>query len=268
MTQYLGAHSFGLVWSMDAASAVRELSERGFKHIQLLATVPHLDPWSSDTGSLKALKRSIAATGCEIVAVDLPSSETNLASANPEVVDFSVEAYVGVIRTSAEIGARWATVNAGRKHALLPPPDNRLLHAYGGAIERLSRVAEISGVRLLLENIPGTILSGARAIRDFAAELPQVDILYDVANAASIGEDPSEGIRVLGGELALIHLSDARDGSWRHDPIGTGNIDFTQIRHAVAETGYSGGVIIEVLSPSTLDDLVTSRDRLGALGWM
>jgi sugar phosphate isomerase/epimerase len=44
--------------------------------------------------------------------------------------------------------------------------------------------------------------------------------------------------------MACLHLSDAPVGQWRHDPIGTGTLDFDAIRAALSNIGYAKGVVI------------------------
>jgi sugar phosphate isomerase/epimerase len=266
---YLGVHTFGFIWDRSALQATEDLAEHGFRHFQYLAGSPHLDPWASDRATLASIRRSVDRIGGSIIAVDLPSSETNLASVNQAVVDFSVSAYLKVLDAASELGAGWLTINSGRKHGLLPPPDDRLVGVYRGAVERLARAARPRGVRLLLENIPGMLLADANAAKAFLDEedYGNIDVLYDVTNAAAIGEDPARGIRILANRIKLVHLSDAPNGQWRHDPIGTGAIDFAGIRGALSDIGYTQGVVIEAISANTLPDLVASRTRLDAMGW-
>jgi sugar phosphate isomerase/epimerase len=267
--RFLGAHTFGFVWDRDAETATRDLAAQGFRHFQYLATAPHLDPWATDRAAVRAVKRVVDAADGTVLAVDMPSSETNLASANPAVVDASVAVYLKLLDVASELGAPWLTINSGRKHGLLPPPDDRLLRVFRGALERLVEAARPRGVRLLLENIPGMMLSDAAATRAFldAQDYGSVDVLYDVSNAAAIGEHPAHGIRTLSDRIALVHLSDAPHGQWRHDPVGTGDIDFGTIRAALSDVGYTDGIVVEVVSPDTLGDLVASRTRLLDAGW-
>jgi sugar phosphate isomerase/epimerase len=267
--KFLGVHTFGLIWDRSALQATEDLAAQGFRDFQYLVGSPHLDPWATDRSAVMAIRRSVERAGGSIVAVDLPSSETNLASANPAVVDFSVSAYLKVLDLASALGARWLTINSGRKHALLPPPDYRLLGIYRGALERLVKAAEPRGVRLLMENIPRMLLADAGSTKAFLDhdDYGQIDVLYDVTNAAAIGEDPAVGIRTLAGRIALVHLSDAPAGLWRHDPIGTGAIDFAAIHAALKEISYADGVVIEAISDDTLSGLMASRERLQAMGW-
>jgi sugar phosphate isomerase/epimerase len=267
--EFLGVHTFGFIWDRSALQATEDLAAQGFRQFQYLAGNPHLDPWTTNPATLPAIRHAVDRLGGTIVAVDLPSSETNLASVNQAVVDFSVSAYLKLLDTASELGARWLTINSGRKHGLLPPPDDRLLTIYRNALERLAKAAKPRGVRLLLENIPGMLLSDANAAKTFLdhEDYGIIDVLYDVTNAAAIDEDPAEGIRTLAERITLVHLSDAPKGQWRHDPIGTGALDFNSIHTALTDIGYTRGVVIEAISRNTLPDLVASRAHLHEMGW-
>ncbi len=267
--KYLGVHTFGFVWDRVAARATRDLAERGFQEFQYLASAPHLDPWADVKAQALDVRGAVAQAGGRILAVDLPSSETNLASPNREIAEAALRAYLSVLDLASELGAAWLTINSGRKHTLLPPPDDRLLRIYRAGLERLVRAAEPRGLRILLENIPGTLLAEAPAAKAFLDDEDYgiVDVLYDVTNAAALGERPADGIRLLADRIRLVHLSDAPAGQWRHDPIGTGTIDFGEIREALGDVGYEDGVVIEAISDDTLNDLVASRRRLAEGGW-
>jgi sugar phosphate isomerase/epimerase len=68
-------------------------------------------------------------------------------------------------------------------------------------------------------------------------------IVYDVANAAYIGEDPATGLLANHESIALMHISDTGLETWGHDPIGTGVIDFVALApviHGVVEVPGSG----------------------------
>ena len=262
-----GAHTFGFVWSCDAAEAVARLAAVGVRQFQLMGMAPHLDPWTPDPARLAQLRATVAACGGEVLAIDLPSSDSNLASLSPRTVDASVALYTQALEVGAAVGARWLTINSGRSHALLPPPDDRLRDVFRGALVRLVAAAEARGMRILIENIPGMVLPDARSLRTFLDQDDHglVDVLYDVANAAAIGEDPVAGIETLGERIRVLHLSDAPRGAWRHDPIGSGGIDFPAILRTARRLRYDGAVVLEIIGADPLAAFCESRARILAL---
>jgi len=72
-------------------------------------------------------------------------------------------------------------------------------------------------------------------------------IVYDVANAAYIQEDPVKTVLAGYAMIGLIHISDTGLNVWGHDPIGTGVIDFDALGKAVNETGLTKKVVLEII---------------------
>jgi deoxyribonuclease-4 len=124
-------------------------------------------------------------------------------------------------------------------------------------------------MRILVENIPGCLLDTASALKDFLDEqsLANVDVLYDVANAAAVGEDPADGLALLGERVAVVHLSDAPKGAWKHAPIGSGDIDFESIRLRLDAMHYKGETVLEVISRTPVEDLQRSLGELRQRSW-
>jgi sugar phosphate isomerase/epimerase len=265
----LGAHTFGCVWDMDAAAAVEALAAQGFRSFEFIAMAPHLDPRRATPATVAAIRRAVSAAKGEALALDLPSNDINLASTSPDVVDFTVESYAATLNVAAEIGARWVVVLPGRRHMLLPPHDDRLLDVFRGAMERLIRLAERSGVRLLIENHPQTLLPDAASMGGFLARegYGLVDALYDVANGFAIGEEPDLALATLQPFLAMVHVSDSPAGAWRHDPIGTGAVDFDAARAALQRIRFDGPVVAEIIAPDPVAQLVRAREALRMHGW-
>lgn len=61
-------------------------------------------------------------------------------------------------------------------------------------------------------------------------------IVYNVANAAFIQEDPMAVLTAKHAMIGLTHISNTGLDVWGHDPIGTGNIDFDALGKAVELT--------------------------------
>jgi len=199
----------------------------------------------------------------------LPSSDFNVASTTPASVAFALSAYSKSMEFAQAVGARWLAVNSGRKHMLLSPPDDRLLSIYADALGEVARCAATLGMRVLIENIPGCLLDTAESLATFLDNhhFDNVDVLYDVANAAAIGENPVDGIRLLKNRIAVVHLSDAQRGLWRYAPIGGGDIDFGAIRHKLDQEEYAGEIVLEVISNTCIEDFAESRKILASGGW-
>lgn len=265
----LAAHTFGFVWDRGAEAAFEAVAEMGFRQVQLMASPPHFDPWAEDAARTRRLGAILERTGMTLLAADLASSDINLASPSADVVAFSVDAYARTIARCAELGARWVTVASGRRHGLLPRANLRLMETFRPAFATIAREAERQGIGVILENHPQGLLSDAATIARFLDQegYRDVPVIYDVANAFAIGEDPVEGLRILKDRLGLVHVSDSPAGQWRHDPVGSGAIDFAAVGACLAEIGFAGAAVLEILSDTPAQDLRNGARRLAADGW-
>jgi sugar phosphate isomerase/epimerase len=265
----LGAHTFGCVWDMNAAAAVDALAAEGFRSFEFIAMPPHLDPRRASPAEVRDLRRAVERAQGEVLALDLPSNDINLASTSQDVVDFTIESYGATLRLAGELGARWVVVLPGRRHLLLPPHDDRLLNICRAAMDQLVPVAERCGVRLLIENHPQTLLPDADSIATFLTHerYDRVDALYDIANGFAIGESLNTAVAALKPFLGMVHVSDSPTGQWRHDPIGTGDIDFAATRTVLASHGFEGPIVAEIIAPNPVAQLVQARAALRTAGW-
>ncbi len=264
----LGAHTFGFTWDCPAEAAIERLADVGYRTIQLMASPPHFDPWTEDADRTRRIRALFERYGLSLLALDLASSDINLASPASHVVDFAVEAYAATIDRAAELGAHWICVGSGRRHALLAKANTRLMPGFREAFARIQEKAQRSGISIILENHPQGLLASASDIVRFldAEGYTEMPVIYDVANAFAIGEDPVEGMKVLWPRLGIVHLSDAPKGQWRHDPIGSGEIDFFAIAGLLREQNYAGRIVLEILSDRPLDDLKAGAAALKKLG--
>ncbi|PDS38290.1 hypothetical protein CO665_10395 [Rhizobium anhuiense] len=262
-----GVHTFGFVWNATAAEAIARLADQGFRKFQLLASDPHFNIRDHGSTDWIALRNGIAAAGGKLVALDLPVGDYNLASPMPDVTEFAVGAYGRAIEAAAFLGSRYVTVSSGRKHALIAATPGVLEDIVADCLVRLADHAAACGIRLLFENHPIGVFPDAASIRSMLDRCGRdnIDVVYDVANARAIGEDPSVGLEMLKDRVRVIHLSDADDGKWQHAPIGSGQIDFRPILKTIEDRRFDGDVVIEIISENPLADAVASRTRLQTL---
>ena len=81
-------------------------------------------------------------------------------------------------------------------------------------------------------------------------------------NGFAIGENPVEGLQTLGDLTRIVHLSDAPSGQWRHDAIGSGDIDFAAILAHLDTIGFREPIVLEILADDPMAGLVDGSARL------
>jgi sugar phosphate isomerase/epimerase len=92
--------------------------------------------------------------------------------------------------------------------------------------------------------------------------------VYDVANAAYIGEDPVESLLSHHESIGLVHISDTGTEAWGHDPIGTGVIDWNGLGKAVNATCGINNVVLEIIrEENPVQEFKKAMQDLKNQGW-
>jgi sugar phosphate isomerase/epimerase len=132
--------------------------------------------------------------------------------------------------------------------------DTKAIDHVVAAIQRVAKPAEEAGVVIGLENYLSAednldILQrvGSRSVK----------VYYDVGNSTDKGRDVYREIRLLRGQICEFHAKDSRF------LLGQGRIDFTKVRRAIDDIGYSGWIQIEAAHPHGLvEDYTTDYKYL------
>src|SRR6185436_17375389 len=169
------------------------------------------------------IKEASAKTGLKIHSVmNSDHWRYPLSSADPEVVSKCVQGMETSIRNAALWGAE----------PLLP-------------------VARDAKIIIAVEEVWNKFLQSplefARYVDDF--ESPWVKAYFDVGNVV-INAYPQDWIRTLGSRIVKIHLKDftidRKTQTFAFKNLGEGDIDWPEVRRALAESGYSGYVTTEI----------------------
>ena len=191
----VGANTMSFMWKTSARKALETLAREGYRCFEVMAQRPHFDPYMKRAEAL-AFARFLRAAGLTVETINLPSLDQNLASASPEMRDYSVRLFERLIAIAEAIGAAAVVVVTGRVNPLIAPARADLEGWFAEAFARVLRSAERAGVQLLLENIPMGVYPRADQLIRFAERVgsPRVGICYDIANAHFIGEDTAKGL--------------------------------------------------------------------------
>ncbi len=259
-------NTYGYLWTKPADQALRQLTAAGYREFELMVQPPHLS--AGQVGVTTALRDMVRAGEVRVTTLNMPSLDTNLTSAVPEMRDYTVAVFRRQIELAAFIGAPAIVVVPGRLNPLSRAPEADLLGWLDETISQIVPVARDNGVRLLIENIPFTCIPRAD---DIAAWLethadPVFGVCYDVANAWFAGEDPVQGLTRLKGQIDVVHASDTTRQVWRHDPLGAGEIDFGRVVAGLDTIGWDGPFILEIIGAEPIAALNQSLSVLRASG--
>jgi len=264
----VGANTMSFMWKTSAREALETLAREGYRCFEVMAQRPHFDPFM-DRAEALAFARFLRDAGLTVETVNLPSLDQNLASAAPEMREYSVRLFERLVAIAETIGASAVIVVTGRVNPLIAPARPDLEGWFADAFARVLRAAERAGVHLLLENIPMGVYPRADQLIGFAERIgsPRVGVCYDIANAHFIGEDTAEGLRKVQSRLGIVHLSDTGRQAWRHDPVGEGSCDFAGFGAALREIGYAKTSMLEIVSEQPIPGIVRSHQKIVQWGW-
>jgi sugar phosphate isomerase/epimerase len=241
--------TFSHLWTSTAIDAIGEFVRHGYRAFEVPISSPHCWP-----NEMSAAMRSDAANRLQDYGATVPSLnaggyDLNLASPAANMRRKSIDHLKDVIDLAVEWGAGDIVISPGTRRPMISPPLSRTFEWLYESLGTLLPLAEQADVRLLLENTPycfrPTIGEMAAVVKE--VQNHNLQIVYDVANAAYIGEDPVTGLLSHHSAIALLHISDTGREEWGHDPIGTGVINFEGLGEALEATGKTDNVVLEII---------------------
>jgi hexulose-6-phosphate isomerase len=190
-----------------------------------------------------------------------------LSSGDRNVVNQSVAG----METSMRNAALW-----GADAVLLVPAVVDATTSYGDAWTRSqqvirTRILPLAGelkIVIAVEEVWNKFLLSPLEFGRYVDELdsPWLKAYFDVGNVVFYGY-PQDWIRALGARIVKVHLKDFQldrpNGRFAWRNLGEGDIDWPEVRRALAEIGYRGYVTTEVAGGDAayLKDLATRVDR-------
>lgn len=262
--------TFSYLWSSTAPDAIAELVDNGYQSFEVPISSPHCWPDEMSRSTRSEISARLDACGAEVRSLNAGGYDINLASPAANMRRKSIEHIQAVIDLAATWGVPEVVISPGTRRPMISPP---LEIAYEWMYESLGHLipmAKQAGTRLLVENTPYCFTP---TIQDLVGIVNTVNddalrIVYDIANAAYIGEDPVTGLLANQESIALVHASDTGLETWGHDPIGTGVVDFDSLGGAVEETCGVSSVVLEIIrEEDPLYEFDKAMHDLRNVGW-
>jgi L-ribulose-5-phosphate 3-epimerase len=268
-TSIFGINTYSYTLNSTAAETIRRLGGQGYPAFELMMYAGHLWPNELDDTKKRDVRNAVSSTGTRIISCNMPNIDVNIAGASPEMRRYSLELLTSFVRLAGELESPSLIIGPGKANPLFAPPRRLLLNHFFAALDKLAPVAKKAGVQLLVENMPFAFLPDVDSLTAALDEYGNKDIgiIYDVANAHFIDEDPCEGLRKVKDRLKLVHFSDTGRSVYRHDSVGLGDVPFARVPPVLAEIGYNELPVLEVISHDPDKDLLDSAERLAAMGY-
>jgi L-ribulose-5-phosphate 3-epimerase len=246
---YMIINTFSYLWTATAIEAICELSANGFHEYEVPVSSPHCWPDDMSPRVRSDAKKLLMDSAASIRSLNAGGYDINLASPAANMRRKSTDHIKDVIDLAYDWEAVDVVISPGTRRPMISPSLPMTFGWLYESLEVLLPRAEQAGVRLLLENTPycfrPTFDDMAGIVKEVNSE--NLKIVYDVANAAYIQEDPVNTLMAGYSMIGLIHISDTGLDVWGHDPIGTGVIDFEALGKAVERTGMAEKVVLEII---------------------
>lgn len=242
-------NTFSYLWKSTAVDAMCELTNHGFKVFEVPIGSPHCWPDEMSTRTRLDAKKRLQDHGASVKSLNAGGYDINLASPGANMRRKSVDHIKDVIELAVDWGVTDVVISPGTRRPMISPTLEQAFGWFSESLEALLPVAEQAGVHLLVENTPYCWTPTIDELVDLVKKVKSdnVSIVYDVANAAYIGEDPVAALLAHHSHIGLVHISDTGTDVWGHDPIGTGIVDFEGLGRAVDSVFSVDRVVLEVI---------------------
>lgn len=263
-------NTFSYLWSSPAIDAIAELVDNGYKTFEVPISSPHCWPDEISGKERSATHARLGGYGAKIRSLNAGGYDINLASPGANMRRKSIEHIKSVIDLAAAWDVPEVVISPGTRRPMISPSLEKTYGWMYESLDNLIPLAKQAGTRLLFENTPYCFTP---TIQDLAGVVSTINddavkIVYDVANAAYIGEDPVASLLANHESIGLVHISDTGTETWGHDPIGTGVIDWNGLGNAVKKTCGVNNVVLEIIrEENPVHEFGKAMKELKNQGW-
>ncbi len=263
-----GVNTYSFTQTHSAGDCLEQLADLGYRQFEIMLLPGHFWPSQDGVAGRQQIEALIARRSLQILSLNQPNLDVNLASVVPEMRQHSC----GVVAAAIELAAAWnskgVVVNPGKCNPVFPAPQAVLTDCFRRSLDVLVPIARRAGVQLIVKNHPLSFLYFANDLLDFFDTFgwEQVGIGYDFANGHFAGEAPEEALR-LREHLTLMYAADTTLDTFQHAQIGTGAVPFEAIAKMLSEAGISLPTILEIVAENPQIAIDASVRHLDSIAW-
>jgi sugar phosphate isomerase/epimerase len=263
-------NTFSYLWTSTAIDAISELVRSGYSVFEVPVSSPHCWPDEMSPTMRSDAKKRLQDCAASVRSLNAGGYDINLASPGANMRRKSIDHIKDVMDLAVDWGVVDVVISPGTRRPMISPPLSLTLGWLYESLDTLLQHAEQAGVRLLLENTPYCFRPTMDQLIDVVKEVgnDNLKIVYDVANATYIGENPAACLLSGHPTIGLLHISDTGLEEWGHDPIGTGVVDFEELGAAIEATCKMHDVVLEIIrEKDPLKEINDGINELKNRGW-
>ncbi|MDE2127847.1 MAG: sugar phosphate isomerase/epimerase [Armatimonadetes bacterium] len=196
-------------------------------------------PPVGDRAECESMRSAAAAAGIRIQSVIYGGWDAPLSSPDAAVVQLGLKNAMAAMHTAAWVGA---------DDILLVPAlvtdSVRYVDAWRRSIPNVRRLldtAEKLNVMILIEEVWNHFLLSPIEYTHYIDQFrhPLIQSYFDVGNVVIFGW-PEDWIRTLGKRIRKVHLKDFKRSDYQFVPLWEGDVNWSAVGQAFAETGFTG----------------------------
>ena len=220
----------------------REYNKAGVTAFELRVQLNHHD--LIDLGEISKAAREEGVDTWSFHLPFYPFEVINPASLDASVRKNTVERLSALIKKAASHGFKHAVIHPSGEP--ISDTDRAASVEYAKeSLYSLACAASESGIVLAVEDLPRTCLGNcSRELLELISVHPDLRVCFDVNHL--LFEPHAEFLKVLGGKIATVHISDYDFVNERHWLPLEGNIDWAELMKGLDDIGYNGVFMYEV----------------------
>lgn len=261
--------STGCFYHTPILECIEDIIRGGFTMVEICSSPMHLD--YHDKKSVEMTAKKLSALGVEPYSFHAPFHENiDITSPDPGMRKHARNEILTAAHAAAHLQVRHFVIHPGPEKDFAPPLGERL-NRLNNAAEILEEVASFCGkahIGIVLENmLPHLMFGNVQDMLWIMGKVRNINVgtCLDTGHA-SLSGDIDRVMYKLSGHLQLIHASDNEGTFDDHLPPGKGNIDWYTLFLTISDTGFDGGIIMELKSePQQKPDEILAKARQGNL---
>jgi L-ribulose-5-phosphate 3-epimerase len=136
-TSLFSCNTYSYMRSLGAEACLARLANLGFEEFEVMVHPGHLWPAELSAGQRSALRHAIEQRKLQLVSLNMPNIDINVASASPGMRAYSLNLLVDIVRLAGELGARGVVIGPGKANPLFPAGADELTQHFFDALDVL-----------------------------------------------------------------------------------------------------------------------------------
>lgn len=241
--------STGCFYNYRIFDVLKQIREGGFLMIEICSSPPHLD--YHDKEGIKAAANLINKLGVEVYSFHAPFAQNiDITSLDKGQWEYSQNEILVAAEAAAMLGARYFVTHPGPEKVYAPKPEELVSRMQNAArvLNMVSEKCQSLGIGFILENmLPHLFFGNVRDMLWLMGTIENINVgaCMDTGHAYLSG-DVYRVMYKLSSHLQVVHANDNLGQYDDHLPPGKGKLNWPRLLRELDETGFGGGIILEL----------------------